>query len=741
MNVFELFATLGLDSSAYDEGLDSAETKGSSFGQKLGTVIGTGAKVAGAALAATGAAAVAGAKAFADGVQDVASFGDAIDKNSQRLGISAEKYQQLDYVLSIAGTSMSEMSMGMKTLTNQLDAAQGGSEEAQAKFAALGISMDDLATMSREDIFEATIAGFQNMEESVDRAALANDLLGRSSLSLTPLFNMTNEETKELIATANEYGMVMSDDAVKASAGFQDSLTTLSRTMSGLKNSMLSTFLPSISTVMDGLSAVFAGDDSGLGQIDQGVEDFISNLNQQMPKLIQLGGRIISSLLSAITKNLPSLLREGSHVLSELIQGIILALPSLLESAMIIIESIGNALLENAELLLTTGMDLLLSLMAGITENLPVIIPAITSVIVMIITTLTAPENLDAFIQGALALIMALADGIVIALPQLVSVIPTVIINLVTAIIDNFPMILETVLYLIGALTVAVLDALLSLMGTSLSDVGEGISNIFKSVQDWFKKIGQFFADLANNFLNKIVNFFNAIVAFLENPKQGVENAIAFIKTSISNGIENIKNFLTNAREFATNTITNAKNFVTNTFNNIKTFIPNTLNAIKTSFTNGLNAMKQKVIDIFNNIKQTIQNALNAVKRILSGEISFPKVKLPHFSISGSFSLDPPSIPTISVEWYKKAMNTPYLLNDATIFGAANGKLLGGGESGSEMVIGTNKLMSMMREASLGGRDIVINVYGAAGQDIRQLAKEVGKELQNVLKDKEKVYA
>jgi phage-related minor tail protein len=85
-------------------------------------------------------------------------------------------------------------------------------------------------------------------------------------------------------------------------------------------------------------------------------------------------------------------------------------------------------------------------------------------------------------------------------------------------------------------------------------------------------------------------------------------------------------------------------------------------------------------------------------------------------------------------------MDEPYFLEDPTIFGAANGKLLGGGEAGSELVVGTNKLMDMMK-AAVGSRSVVINVYGAEGQDIRALAQEVSRELQNAINDKERVYA
>lgn len=688
MNVFDLFATLALDTSSYDEGLSNAEEKGSSFGQNLGSIVAGGAAVGTAAIAATGAAVVGLTTSFASGIQQAASFGDNVDKQSQRLGISASKFQELDYVLQLAGSSMNNMTAGMRTLTNKLDAAKGGSEEAIAMFEQLGISFDDLQNMSREDAFEAAIRGFMGMEESADRAALANQVFGRSGMELAPLFNMTIDQFDEAIATAQNYGMVLSDEGVKASAGFQDSLTTLNMTLTGFKNNMFSQFMPSITTVIEGLSAVFAGDESGLGKINEGVQQFAANLASVLPEFIRIGASIISTLAMAIIENAPTLIESGLDALNTLVDAFIDNADMIIEAAVKIIDVFVSKVIdpERAAKFTQAAVDIIVKLVEGITQALPVLLPAVISVVIAIVSTLTSPENLNMLIDCSLQLIIALANGIVDALPQLVAVIPTIIFNLVEAIFDNFPEILNTVLYLIGALGYAILKALGALLGQTAFEIVEAFSGITSK---------------ATEFGRNIINWFN----------NGKDNIINGVKTFFSN----------------------VANFFVNGFSNIRNKVQTNLENIKSKFTS-----------IFDNVKNTVKNAIEFVKGLFNFDWSLPKLKLPHLTVSGKLDLFavPPQIPSVSVEWYKKAMNQPYLLNDATIFGAANGKLLGGGESGSELVIGTNKLMSMMKQAvGTNSRPITINVYGAQGQDIRQLAKEVGNVLQDILNDKEKIYA
>lgn len=701
MNVFELFATLGLDSSGYDEGLSNAEEKGSEFGATLGTVLATGSKIAVGALAATTKAAVAGTTAFINGVSATAEYGDRIDKMSQKMNLSSEAFQEWDFIMQHTGTSIESMQAGIKTLSS---AAETGNEA----FQKLGLSQEEISSMSGEELFEATITALQNVDSETERTYLAGQLLGRGATELGALLNMSAEETEAMKQEVHDLGGVLSDDAVKASAGFQDSLQNMQTALTGVKNSMLSEFLPSFSTVMDGLAAVFSGDDGGLAMIDEGVNDFIENLNEIAPKAMEIGTSILTSLISSISKNLPRLLSQGSTIISQLLQGIIIALPSLLESAVFIVGQIGSALLENAPLLLSTALQLVLMLANGISQNAPSVIPAIVSVVTEMVTILTEPTTLTLLIQASLQLILALADGLVKAIPELVSVIPVIYANIIQTLITEFPDILNAVLVLLGDLGAAVFGVLGGLLGMNYNQVAGALSNTAGLIQSGFNAIVGFFSNLRDNITNTVSTAWNSIVSFFSNglntASSIVSSAIYFIQSTISSGL------------------TNAYNIAAGVLNNIS----------------------GAFVTIFEGAKSTVENAINYIKGLFDFEWSLPNIKLPHFSIKGTLDLlaSPPTYPTVSVSWYRKAMEQPYLLDGATIFGAAGGKLLGGGEAGSEMVIGTEKLKSMMREAvGAGAAPITVNVYGAAGQDVRELAKEVSRELQNLITDKEKVYA
>ena len=185
--------------------------------------------------------------------------------------------------------------------------------------------------------------------------------------------------------------------------------------------------------------------------------------------------------------------------------------------------------------------------------------------------------------------------------------------------------------------------------------------------------------------------------------KSTVSTAVDGAKTVVSTGwsaIQSTTSTVFNAVKSAASTAWNGiKTTVTTVVSNMKTSITTGLNGIKSAASTALNALKSTFTNVFNGVWSFVQGIVGKLKSIFNFSWSLPHIKLPHFSISGSFSLNPPSIPHISVEWYKKAMNNGMILNSPTIFGASGNHLLGGGEAGPEAVVGVSSLIDMIQSA------------------------------------------
>ena len=141
--------------------------------------------------------------------------------------------------------------------------------------------------------------------------------------------------------------------------------------------------------------------------------------------------------------------------------------------------------------------------------------------------------------------------------------------------------------------------------------------------------------------------------------------------------------------------------------------------AIKEKISSVIDTIKSK----FDSFKQAVQNIWSSIKKILSGQLPTPKIKLPHIKITGSWSWNPPRAPSFGVEWYKKAMDDAYIMNSPTIFGAQGGHLLGGGEAGSETIVGTQKLMDMMSQV-VGSSNVNVYLQGDAKEIFRVVRNE-----------------
>ena len=442
---------------------DSAgKSAGSKFGQAFGGALKTGGKI----MAGMGAAATALTGTLIAGANATAEYGDNIDKMSQKLGMSTTSFQKWDYVLSQSGADINSMQVGMKTLTNKLDDAKNGSESAQQMFAALGLSMEDLNKMSREEVFENVIYGFQGMADSTERAALANDLFGKSGQELTPLFNSSIENTQELLKASEDLGMVMSEDAVKAAAHYHDSLDTLQRSLSGAKNNMLSEFLPAMTSVMDGLTAIFNGDSGGIEQVKIGIRAFTLHLQEMIPAIIDVGSQLLVSLANAIISSLPALLEAAISTVQALTEGLLTP--------------------DNIILLVNAALDITMALMEGLIDALPLIIQAMTTFITTICERLSNPDSIQRLLKAAWEIVKALAKGLWDAFPQIASALGQVANAMFQVIGQWFSKMLQKGKELVGKIGEGLRSGISNIMSIGRNIV-EGIWNGISNALGWIK--------------------------------------------------------------------------------------------------------------------------------------------------------------------------------------------------------------------------------------------------------------
>ncbi len=490
----------GAQKSITEQLTGAASSAGDKAGNTAGSAFGGGLKkglaVAGAATAAVAGATVAAGKAFMDAAGDVAAYGDNIDKMSQKVGISAEAYQEWDFIAQHSGTSMESLKTSFKTMAN---AAQDGKEE----FKTLGLSLDEVKNMSTEDLFSAVISGLQGMEEGTERTAVASALLGKGATELGALLNTSAADTEAMRQQVHDLGGVMSNEAVKDAAAYQDSLQNLQTGLTGLKNNMIAEFLPGVTTVMDGLTAIVSGDsEGGLAMVDQGINDFVNNLTELAPQMFEVGASILESFATAIIDNLPELMEAGLPIIMQLVEAIIENLPALIEAAVEIVAMIAES----------------------IGENLPTLIPAAVDAILTIVEGLI--DNIDMLIDAAIAIIVGLADGLIEALPQLIERLPEIIIKIVEALIENAPKLLEAAVQIIVQLTTGLFEALpdliaklpeiiaaivkgiVSLAGDMVEAGKELVNGIWKGIKENWDNIVKNVKDLGGKLVDSVKGFF-----------------------------------------------------------------------------------------------------------------------------------------------------------------------------------------------------------------------------------------
>lgn len=314
---------------------------------------------------------------------------------------------------------------------------------------------------------------------------------------------------------------------------------------------------------------------------------------------------------------------------------------------------------------------------------------------------------------------------------------------------------------IVGAL-VAAIGAIMSPIGLVVVAIGAAIAIGVALYENWDK-----ICEWANRLKEKVVeaweNVKEKVVGFVTNIKEKVSEAWNNIKEKVSNAAESVKNSISSkfeaAKTIATTIWSNVKDNTAKAWDAIKGKIDENGGGIKGIITTAMEAYKSvweagfnfldsltngKLSSIagwftekFESIKSFVSDIVEWFKGIFDFEWHLPSIKLPHFDWTWKSIGGIVDIPVISVQWYRKAYDNPYLFTSPTVVG---GRGFGDGGGSGEIVYGRDQLMRDIAEAS-GGDEITINVYASEGMDVNQLADQIQQRLALVQRQRASAYA
>lgn len=637
-------------------------------------------------------------------------------------GFAKQNYTMLDNLkLGYGGT---------KTEMERLIADAAAAKDAQEK---LGLSVDG-TSMSFDNIVKA-------IQVVQYEQGIAGTTAKEAATTIEGAFNMTKAAWENLVAgLANpdaDLGALMDNLIVsivgdkKGEGLLNQLLPAVERALQGI-GQFVQKAAPIISQYLPGLmSAILPG-------LLSAATSLVIGLAKALPSLvaivIQQIPSIIAQIKNAVIEAAPALIEGGKQLMQSIYNGLTQEFPQIqpvldglgkiFETAFDAIGKVVDFFKEHFETIKTVVVAVGGAIAAvGIVGAIAGIAGAISTVVGAIGGLISALSMIKSF-AGLVSVITTLAGGPLVLIPALIGAIVAAVIYLwnTSETFRKFVLGLWAKIQEIVAGAVEVFKNL----GTAFGLIWQDIVNTATSVWETLKSVVSAGVTAVKDVVTKVIN---AVKSFFSAAWNGIVRIITtawnIIKSKVSSAVSAVKNTISNAFNAARNTVSSimesVKTVISNAWNTAKTTVTNAVNGIKNGIKNGLSTVKSTVSDIFGSIKDKIKEKMDAAKEAVSNAIekikskfkfkwSLPKLKLPHITITGSWSLKPPfSFPHFSVDWYRKAMDDAFVLDGATIFGSAGGKLLGGGEAGREIVIGEEKALDLISKAS-GNQELLTRV-------------------------------
>ena len=280
--------------------------------------------------------------------------------------------------------------------------------------------------------------------------------------------------------------------------------------------------------------------------------------------------------------------------------------------------------------------------------------------------------------------------------------------------------VVSTVLGSVLDVITGLLDVFIGLFTGNWSQLWDGVKEIFSGVWDAITGLFDMALNLLKSLASTVLGWFgttweevwssvksffetiwNGIAAFFSGVWNGIKttvttqvNAVKTVVTSVFNAIKTTASTIWNGIKTAISTVVDGiKSKVSSAFESVKSTVTSLFNGIKNTATSVWNGIKSAIVTPIEAARDKIRSALDAVKGFFSGlKLQLPHIKLPHFRVSGTLSISPPSVPHLSIDWYKEGG----IMTKPTVFGMNGSALMAGGEAGSEAILPLNSFYKQL---------------------------------------------
>lgn len=503
MDLFKLVGSVFVETDKANESLSKTDEKAKKTGTTFGDVAKKAAGV-GTAVVGASAAAVTGMVKLAN---NAASTADEIDKGSIRMGISTTYYQELGYAASQSGVEMSTLEKAAK----KLEGTDINLQQAMAQIMSIG--------------------------DASERSQKAAELFGDSvAYQMAPLLEEGSEGFYDLINRADELGIVMSEDTVKAGVTLGDTMEDLQKSFGAVATNLGGALMPVVQEFVEVLLSFAPFIQEAMANLGPLLSDLFAKL---MPPLLELLDQIFPVLMDFINLLLPIIVDLAGELLPaivEIIQAILPILPPIFD----IIAEIAPYLVDFVKMILPIIVKLFQKIMPLFITIVEAILPIIAELLPLIMEVLEA-------IMPILDLLLDVIGFLVDVFGDLIKNILPVIINLIKNVLTPILRVVTTVIQAVGQAFRSVFDGIKNVwqnLPAFFTGIWEGIKRAFGAVGTWFKetfskawqavkdvfsKGGKVFdgikegiANVFHNVVNTIIRGLNAVIAAPFNAINGI---------------------------------------------------------------------------------------------------------------------------------------------------------------------------------------------------------------------------